>query len=470
MTPVTCFDGSFVAQTLDNDLLVFKGIRYATAERFEPPVAYRHADAPYQAYEYGSSPLQTPGMLEQLLGMTDDDFNEDCLFLNIYAPASKSDKPRPVLFWIYGGGFVNGSSSIAWYDGSNLAQRTDAIVVSINYRLGVFGFLGATNLGLLDQICALRWVNRNIEAFGGDPENVTIFGESAGGASVVALMAAREAQPFFAKAWAMSPSIGQYSTIERAKQQTMDLLKYAGASNEKELLSLSSSALLAAQQKVIQTSTEPFSAFAPTQDGAILPLDLLDAAAKNPKPFVIGTNKDESRLWLMFDPNENQLDESGAMNALIKRTDQASDVWSLYTSCRPTHNPSQIVAAYDSDANFRKHAWHLLKKREENAHLSWSYWFTWPNPTYDGLLGSCHALDIPFFFANEGIAGAEVIIGSGETQKMLSSVAAKMLAQFAYHGRQDWPLYNTSDRPTYVLDEVCRLVQQPDDQLYNYWV
>ena len=187
--------------------------------------------------------------------MTDDDFNEDCLFLNIYAPASKSDKPRPVLFWIYGGGFVNGSSSIAWYDGSNLAQRADAIVVSINYRLGVFGFLGATNLGLLDQICALRWVNRNIEAFGGDPENVTIFGESAGGASVVALMAAREAQPFFAKAWAMSPSIGQYSTIERAKQQTIDLLKYAGASNEKELLSLSSSALLAAQQKVIQTST-----------------------------------------------------------------------------------------------------------------------------------------------------------------------------------------------------------------------
>ena len=120
MTPVTCFDGSFVAQTLDNDLLVFKGIRYATAERFEPPVAYRHADGPYQAYEYGSSPMQTPGMLEQLLGMTDGDFNEDCLFLNIYAPTSKSDKPRPVLFWIYGGGFVNGSSSIAWYDGSNL--------------------------------------------------------------------------------------------------------------------------------------------------------------------------------------------------------------------------------------------------------------------------------------------------------------------------------------------------------------
>ena len=102
--------------------------------------------------------------------------------------------------------------------------------------------------------------------------------------------------------------------------------------------------------------------------------------------------------------------------------------------------------------------------------MSWSYWFTWPSPTFDELLGSCHALDIPFFFANEGITGAEVIIGSGETQKMLSSVAARMLAQFAYHGRQEWPPYNTRDRATYVLDEECRLVQQPDDELYTYWV
>ncbi len=470
MSLVSSFDGSFVARTLDDGLMVFKGIRYATAERFEPPVNYRHVDAPYEAHEHGSSPPQTPGMLEQLLGLTDEDCNEDCLFLNIYAPTSKSDKRLPVLFWIYGGGFVNGSSSIAWYDGSNLARRANAVVVTINYRLGVFGFLGATNLGLLDQICALKWVNRNIAAFGGDPENVTIFGESAGGASVVALMAAPDAQPYFAKAWAMSPSIGQYSTIERANRQTIDLMKHAGASNEKDLRSISSSALLAAQQKVIGTSTEPFSAFAPTQDGVVIPLDLMDAAAKNPKPFVIGTNKDESRLWLMFDPNENQLDESGAKNALKKRTDQALNVWNLYNKCRPTYNPSQIVAAYDSDSNFRKHAWNLLNSREGNACPSWSYWFTWPSPTFDGLLGSCHALDIPFFFANEGIAGAEVIIGSGETQKMLSSVAASMLAQFAYHGRQDWPPYNTRDRPTYVLDQDCRLVQQPDDELYNYWV
>ena len=470
MTTVVCSDGSFISRSFDDAVDSFKGIRYATTQRFEPPIAYRYADAPFEAYEYGSSPMQTPGMLEQLLGMTDDDFNEDCLFLNIYAPTSKSDRPRPVLFWIYGGGFVNGSSSIAWYEGSNLAQRADAIVVSINYRLGVFGFLGATNLGLLDQICALKWVSRNIEAFGGDRENVTIFGESAGGASVVALMAAPDAQPYFAKAWAMSPSIGQYSTIERAEQQNLDLLKHAGVSTEKDLLPLSASVLLAAQQKVIENSAEPFSAFAPTQDGVVLPFNLLDAAATNPKPFVIGTNKDESRLWLMFDPNENQLDEPGAVKALSTRTANAEDVWSVYKSARPTYNPSQIVAAYDSDANFRKHAWSLLNRREKGACISWSYWFTWASPTFDGLLGSCHALDIPFFFANDGITGADVIIGSGDTQKMLSSKASRSLAFFAQTGKPEWPQYNSNDRPTFVFDNESKLEQQPDNELYGYWV
>lgn len=470
MTTVISLDGSFVAQSQDNDVLAYKGIRYATADRFEPPIAYRPNDEPYEAFEFGSSPMQTPGMLELLLGLTEENNNEDCLFLNIYTPAKNSSEPLPVLFWIYGGAFVNGSSSIVWYDGSNLARNANAVVVTINYRLGVFGFLGSTNLGLLDQICALKWVNRNIAAFGGDPENVTVFGESAGGASVVALLAARDAQPYFAKAWAMSPSIGQYSNIERSKQQVNDLLVHAGVSSEQELRQLSSSALLIAQQKVIDHSNEQFSAFAPTQDDVVLPLDLLDAAAKNPKPFVIGTNKDESRLWVMFDPNENQLDKLGAVKALSTRAANASDIWSLYKSSRPNYGPSQIVAAYDSDANFRKHAWNLLKTREENACSSWSYWFTWPSPTFDGLLGSCHALDIPFFFANEAIAGADVIIGSGETQTMLSSVAAKSLAQFAHAGEPGWPRYNTNDRPTYVFDEDCRLEQQPDDDLYDYWI
>jgi len=469
MKTVVCTDGSFVTKSQSDDVLAFKGIRYATAQRFEPPVAHRHTGDPIEAADFGSSPMQTPGMLELLLGLTEENNDEDCFFLNVYVPAKKSSKPRPVLFWIYGGAFVNGSSSIAWYDGSNLARSADAVVVTINYRLGVFGYLGTKNLGLQDQICALNWVNRNIEPFGGDPNNVTIFGESAGGASVVALMAASVAQPYFAQAWAMSPSIGQYSNLERASQQVSDLLMHAGVSSEQDLLQLSASALLVAQQKVIELSTEPVSAFAPTQGGVALPHDLLDAAARNPKPFVIGTNKDESRLWLMFDPNENQLDEDGGRTAMSNRDVDAAVTWPLYQSARPTYNPSQLVAAYDSDANFRMHAWNLLNKREKNTSVSWSYWFTWDSPTFDGLLGSCHALDIPFFFANHAIAGADVIIGSGDTQRSLSTAASGALALFARNGKPNWPQYDSTERPTFVIDSECRIEYKPDNQLYDFW-
>ena len=120
MTTVICPDGSFVAKAQGGDVLAYKGVRYATADRFEPPIAYRSNGTPCEAVEHGSSPMQTPGMLELLLGLTEENNDEDCLFLNVYTPADKRTAPRPVLFWIYGGAFVNGSSSIAWYDGTNL--------------------------------------------------------------------------------------------------------------------------------------------------------------------------------------------------------------------------------------------------------------------------------------------------------------------------------------------------------------
>lgn len=469
VSPIVCTDGSFVGQSDNLGMTVFQGIRYATANRFSPPVDFRYSGQIFEAKQFGASPMQTPGMLEQLLGLNGDDFDEDCFFLNIYRPSKKDDGPIPVLFWIYGGGFVNGSAAISWYDGRNLALQANAIVVTVNYRLGAFGYLGTTNLGLLDQICALKWVNRNIDSFGGDPSNVTIFGESAGGASVVALMATPEAQPYFAKAWAMSPSMGQFSTIQRSNRQINDLIKVAGVETEQDLLLLDPSALLLAQHTVLQQSSEPFSTFAPTQDGVVVPLNLLAEAACNAKPFVIGTNKDESRLWLMFDPNENQLDEHGARIALEKRTSSAADVWDVYKSARPAYSPSQIVAAYDSDANFRKYAWNLLNKREKNNCSSWSYWFTWATPTFDGMLGSCHALDVPFFFANDEISGAEPIIGSGAPQKMLAAATSAALARFADNSEPGWPQYNSHDRPTYVFDNICQLQQEPDAELYDYW-
>ncbi len=179
---------------------VFKGIRYATASRFCTPEATGPWEGELDATRYGAQCHQLPGTLERLLGSGSLPFDEDCLFLNVFTP-SAGPGDRPVLVWIHGGAFNTGSGAMPWYHGSNLVRRGDVVVVTINYRLGALGFLDlpdgvvagpqpSRNAGLLDQLAALRWVQEHIAAFGGDPGNVTIFGESAGGASVVALLAA----------------------------------------------------------------------------------------------------------------------------------------------------------------------------------------------------------------------------------------------------------------------------------------
>jgi para-nitrobenzyl esterase len=470
MINVNSPSGKYTGRQESDGSAAFLGIKYATSERFSPPVACGNSSNDVDVLTFGSSPMQTPGMLEQLLGMGQGDYSEDCLFLNVYVPSTLSATPKPVLFWIYGGAFVNGSSSISWYDGKNLAEQADAVVVSCNYRLGVFGFLGQSNLGILDQICALQWVHTNISAFGGNSNNVTIFGESAGGSSVVALMSAPEAQPYFQKAWAMSPSIGQFSTTERCKVSAVSVCEAAQVATVDALKGLTVEQLLAAQDSAIKSNPDPFSAFAPVQGGTGLPNNILQAASENPKPFVIGTNKDESRLWVMFNPDENQLDEAGALQALERRIGkQSSTTYKLYESQRPEYTPSQLVAAYDSDANFRNHAWNLLELRAQQQSKSWSYWFTWGSPAFDGMLGSCHALDIPFFFSNIKSPGADMFIGSGSVQEQLATTTLSALSLFASTGAVDWPQFEIAKRPTMIFDDSCGVTNSPDDVLHSFW-
>ena len=187
----------------------YRGLRYATADRFAAPVDAVPVSEPVVADSWGSLCPQNPGFLELMAGYDASAADENCLVLNVFTPPGANDTSNfPVLFWIHGGAYLTGGGSLAWYHGANLARR-GAVVVTINYRLGVLGYLGGSNLGTLDQISALRWVARNIRAFGGNPSNVTVFGESAGGSAIVALMAAPSAAGLFHRAWAMSPSIGQ---------------------------------------------------------------------------------------------------------------------------------------------------------------------------------------------------------------------------------------------------------------------
>jgi para-nitrobenzyl esterase len=200
--------GTFQGIALENGQTAYKGIQFARASRWQHPTDVETYDSPVDATSNGSISPQIPGFLEQMLGTDPSSMAEDCLNLNVYCPQGATDTSNlPVLFWIHGGAYTNGAGSIAWYDGSRLASR-GVVVVSINYRLGALGFAGHENFGVLDMLSGLRWVQRNISSFGGNPGNVTIFGESAGGSAVVSLMAPDAANHLFHKAWSMSPSIG----------------------------------------------------------------------------------------------------------------------------------------------------------------------------------------------------------------------------------------------------------------------
>ncbi|HBZ62574.1 MAG TPA: carboxylesterase, partial [Acidimicrobium sp.] len=208
--------GVFLGTQHNDQVDEFLGIQYARAERFQAPVDVEKYAEVVEAKSFGAQCPQVPGFMEEILNTKDLLTSEECLYLNIWKP-TVVESPLPVLFWIHGGAYTNGTAATSWYHGANLVQLGEVIVVSINYRLGPFGFIGENNLGLLDQISALRWVNRNIESFGGDPANVTIFGESAGGSSVVALTASPLTKGLVNKAWAMSPSLLQLRSRAEAQ-------------------------------------------------------------------------------------------------------------------------------------------------------------------------------------------------------------------------------------------------------------
>ena len=204
------------------------GIRYATAARFEAPVMVPFDPSAGPFDTAGKLAPQVPGMMENMLGIDVGDMSEDCLFLNVFAPADAEPASKlPVLYWIHGGAYLNGGGSIAWYDGSALAARGH-VVVTINYRLGALGFLGAGNWGTLDQICGLRWVREHIAQFGGDPGNVTLWGESGGGGKINCLMAMPAAKGLFHKAIVESGSTLRIGSREEGTAEARKLLDKLG--------------------------------------------------------------------------------------------------------------------------------------------------------------------------------------------------------------------------------------------------
>ena len=444
----------------------FLGIRFAHAERLSAPRDITSWDGELQATAFGPICPQVPGMLETMLGFDGSNMSEDCLNLNVFTPAEpQSLNNLPVLVWIHGGAFTNGSGSIPWYHGSSLASR-NCIVVSINYRLGSFGFLGEGNYGTLDMISALRWVNRNIAAFGGDINNVTIFGESAGGSAVVSLMSSSDAQGLFHKVWAMSPSLGQLRTLPRAHEMQQQFFHAAEVSSMDEVRELSIESMLNAQTKHMAMPTTNFDLYAPTAGGVALPYDILSAAAQSNLPLVLGTNHDEDRLWSAFDPQQadfNEHDWARVSGEVFG--DRAADARATYEKLRPHESPKQLISSVRTDTAFRQRAQRLAEQHADHDNATWMYWFTWATPAFGGVLGSCHALDVPFAFDNLSKPGTDMLTGDGPERAEIAARFADEIAQFARSSAPTWPNFATTDRKTLEINTGFNLLSDPEGEI-----
>jgi para-nitrobenzyl esterase len=458
------------AQGLDRDgVAVFKGIPYATARRFQHPTVVRSWDGTLDAGTYRPQCPQIPSTLDRLLGGSRLPFDEACLHLNVFTPACDGAR-RPVLVWIHGGAFVTGGGAMPWYDGSSLARRGDVVVVTLNYRLGALGFAGDLNTGLADQIAALTWVAEAISAFGGDPDNVTVFGESAGGASVVSLLAVPAATTLFQRAWAMSPSIPQLRDPLRARRAMDELLDAAGVSTLDELAAAPLEQVLDAQRRLLADPAGALTAFAPTPDGSFVPGDIVTAAAADPRPLVVGTTRDEMHLFTAFDPRRAQLDGEGLRRAFARCFDgRAEHAIAGYREYRPDHAPGQLVSAMQTDETFRVPARRLADDRVRRGLPTWTYWFTFPTPAFGGVLGACHGLDIPYAFHNLHRPGVETFTGDAAEREHVADAFAGALLRFASTGDPGWPAFDAIRRPTRRLDLDGDVLDDPEAELLALW-
>lgn len=405
-----------------------------------------------------------------------------CLTLNIWTPGT-DDGRRPVMFWIHGGAFTMGSGSSPWYDGTRFAVDHDVVVVSINYRLGVLGFTylgeaagsdyrGSGSLGIQDQAAALRWVQDNINAFGGDSTNVTIFGESAGAMSVGTLLGFPEARGLFHKAILQSGAASHIFTAAEAAELTNELigiLGLAGPGVADRLEALPVEDLLAAHEKLGARHLREGLVSRPVMDGEILarqPLEEVRDGAAAGVPLLIGTNLDEWKLFSLADPATTSTDEGRLSTMLSGLGADPTRVLTAYRRRLAEAPPADLLNAILSDTTFRLPAIRLAEAQAGAGGRAWMYLFKWRSPQFGGALGSCHALELPFVFNNLDKEGSSFFVGD-EPPFELARDMNSTWAAFARTGDPrgaglgEWPLYEPAERLTKIIDVESTIESDP---------
>jgi para-nitrobenzyl esterase len=425
--------------------------------------------------------------------------SEDCLTLNVWTPGIDGRR-RPVMVWIHGGAFVLGAGSTGLYTGARLATEGDVVVVTLNYRLGALGFLNLralrpgdedafANLGLLDQIAALAWVRDHIQAFGGSPENVTIFGESAGGMSVGALLGAPKARGLFHRAICQSGAAHHVSSSELAARVGKGFLEELGLGAERTeaLRRVPVRELVRAQQAAALSLRLPLGTLAwqPSIDGDVLPRAPLDEIATGGSagvPLLIGTNRDEWKLFLLADRRARRMDAAGLRKRLEQTlahshaadADRAFETYRLSDTERSSSAAWERWAAFQGDRVFHAPALRLAERQAPHAD-TWSYLFRWSLPLLGRPVGACHGLEIPFVFGSLRDPWLRPWLGATRGARSLSRRMQRAWVEFARTGdpRHDgipaWPCFEAERRPTLAFDSRCTLRESPFSETLPFW-
>ena len=469
------------------DVLLFAGVPYAAAPvgalRFRAPQPVEPWREVRKATRFGPAAPQVP--TGGLTANTPVRWNEDCLTLNVCTPAADGAR-RPVLFWIHGGGYRTGQGAIPWYNGARFARNGDVVVVSINYRLGAFGFTDLSEFGetyatsgangLFDQIAALRWVQDNIASFGGDPAKVTIAGESAGAFSVCTLLASPMAQGLYRAAIAQSG--GAHHTLPAAAGRLVAhrLLEALNADGPDDLQAVDAEAILAAQGRIADELGDgagaadklgvPVAPFYPVEGNRVVPAPPLEAivgGASRGIPLLTGTNRHETTLFGYGQTDDARLQRIAARYG-------AEGTLDAYRANRPGAGADDLLTAFTTDHMFRIPAVRLVEARAVHPDTpSWMYWFCWESRAFEGRLGATHALEIPFVFDNLDRPGVDVFLGPGERPQSLAHTMHRAWIEFVRNGDPGWPPYDPGQRATMKFDQSSGLVMDPDRAEREAW-
>jgi para-nitrobenzyl esterase len=501
-----------VKGALNGTINVFRGIPYgastAGANRFRAPQDPQPWSGLFDATRNGPQCPQPDALgaaggastgLAAIFGSggTDVQSSEDCLRLNVFTPGC--DKAgRAVMVWIHGGFYTSGSGNGALYDGSALARQEDVVVVAVTHRLNLFGYLylgesagpdfGQTpNAGQLDLVHALKWVRDNIDAFGGDPDRVTVFGESGGGRKIDVLMGMPAAKGLFRRAIVQS---GPGVTVSSPDYQTQlaDALLASlkiGRAEQQKLQNASVDALLEAHNAISRSElgrvVHPgylMGGFTPVLDGVVIPAHPFTPAASPlaaDVELLIGTNRDEQGLFQLLDPELRKGVDEALLEARVNRLlgSHASTVLAAYRTHMPSATPAERLRAIDTDRTYWINSVRIAERKSAQRPPVRMYRFDWATPAFEGRLGAHHGLEVGFAFNN--LSAARTLVPDTQDNQRLADRMSRAWASFAKTGSPDqvgvpvWPAYDTGARRTMLINNEWSVAEDPRGFARELW-